>query len=280
MTDVDRYSVDAARAAAERGELGDWVVEFLASPGSDNGELAAALAARPRWWLGPLEVPLEDLNRLAGPPGEPVLVPVDEDYWRDDVDDLGHKVRRGYEPPPVIATYRDGELFLEDGNHRVEGVRRSGATATWAVIGFDDPAERDRVAGRLGGRRQPTERGDEMRDEMRDRSGEEMRLAERYELRRRQRDEAADAWPGLGSVTDAQMKGSLVGIVVGAVVGAVVFLPLALIPWGGLAVGWRLLLAAVCGAVAGAVALAVYLGGREPEREGEAIDTEGTHEVR
>jgi hypothetical protein len=99
---------------------------------------------------------------------------------------------------------------------------------------------------------------------------------DRRELRRQQQDEAARAWPGLGSITDAQMKGSLAGIVVGAVAGALLFLPLALIPWDGMAVIWRVLLAALCGAIAGAVALAVYLGGREPEREGEAVDTEGT----
>jgi hypothetical protein len=43
----------------------------------------------------------------------------------------------------VIASYRDGELFLEDGNHRVEGVRRSGADQTWTVIGFDSPEDRE-----------------------------------------------------------------------------------------------------------------------------------------
>ena len=144
MSDDDRYSLDAARAAAERDGLGEWVADFLASPGSDNGPLAAELTNRPRWWLGPLMVPLEDLNRLAGPPGEPVLCPIDADDWRDDVEDLEQKVRDGWEPPPVIASYRDGRLVLEDGNHRVEGVRRSGAHQTWAVIGFDDPDERDR----------------------------------------------------------------------------------------------------------------------------------------
>src|SRR4030095_12161936 len=45
-----------------------------------------------------------------------------------------------------IASYRHGELFLEDGNHRVEGVRRSGAHMTWAVIGFDDPEEREQFS--------------------------------------------------------------------------------------------------------------------------------------
>jgi hypothetical protein len=143
MTD-DKYSLDAARAAARRDALGEWVADFLASPGSDNGALAAALARRTLWWLGPVEVPIDKLNRLAGPPGEPVVCPVDEDEWRDDVDELEEKVRKGWEPPPVVVTYVDGRLMLEDGNHRVEGVRRSGARATWAVIGFDDPDERDR----------------------------------------------------------------------------------------------------------------------------------------
>jgi hypothetical protein len=138
------YSVASARAAAERGELGDWVADFLASPGSDNAPLGEELTQRPRWWLGPVEVPLKQLHRLAGPPGDPVLCPIDDDDWRDDVEDLEEKVRDGWEPPPVVASYRDGQLVLEDGNHRVEGVRRSGERETWAVIGFDDPDERER----------------------------------------------------------------------------------------------------------------------------------------
>jgi hypothetical protein len=144
MTDDETHSLDAARVAAARDELGAWVAEFLASPGSDNAALGEELTNAPRWWLGPVQVPLGQLHRLAGPPGDAVLCPVDEDYWRDDVDDLAQKVDDGWEPPPVIVSYRDGQLVLEDGNHRVEGVRRSGDRHTWAVIGFDDPEERDR----------------------------------------------------------------------------------------------------------------------------------------
>jgi hypothetical protein len=143
MTKDDSQSLDAARAAAERDELGAWVSEFLASPGSDNAELGEELTTELRWWLGPVEVPLNRLHRLAGPPGEAVLCPVDDDYWRDDVDDLAEKVDDGWEPPPVIVSYRDGQLVLEDGNHRVEGIRRSGEHQSWAVIGFDDPEKRD-----------------------------------------------------------------------------------------------------------------------------------------
>lgn len=141
------YSVTSAREAEARGDLEQWVADFLASPGSDNEPLGAQLTEeQSKWWLGPVLVPVARLHRLAGPAEHPVLCAVDEDYWRDDVDDLEDKVRDGWEPPPVIATFDDGRLVLEDGNHRVEGVRRTGADEVWAVIGFDDEAERDRFA--------------------------------------------------------------------------------------------------------------------------------------
>jgi hypothetical protein len=144
MTDTHEYSVDSARRAAERDELRDWVRRFLASPGSDNAELGEQLSKSHRWWIGPVELPLDRLNRLAGPPGAPVIEEVDEDEWRDDVDDLAEDVEEGWDPPPVVVTHDDGQLLLEDGNHRVEGVRRAGGTTVWGVVGFDDPGERDR----------------------------------------------------------------------------------------------------------------------------------------
>jgi hypothetical protein len=48
----------------------------------------------------------------------------------------------------VIASARDGELYLEDGNHRVEGVRRAGERDIWALIGFEDAEELDRFRRR------------------------------------------------------------------------------------------------------------------------------------
>jgi hypothetical protein len=143
-TDLD-FTVDGARLAAEQGVLDEWVRSFLSSPGSDNAELGAMLTDRERWWLGPVPLPIESLNRLAGPPGDPVLVAVDEDEWRDDVDDMAEKITDdGWQPPPVIVTYREDQLVLEDGNHRVEALRRGGVDDAWAVIGFDRSEDRDR----------------------------------------------------------------------------------------------------------------------------------------
>ena len=148
MTDGERFTVDCARRAAARDELGAWVAGFLSSPGSDNAPLAHKLTHPPRTWIGPVRLPLDQLNRLAGPPDHPVLVPVDDDEWRDDVDDLEDKVGEGWEPPPMIVTFRDDELHLEDGNHRVEGLRRAGERHAWAVVSFDAPEERDRFLAR------------------------------------------------------------------------------------------------------------------------------------
>lgn len=148
--DPERYTVEAARQAAERGELGDWVARFLASPGSDNELLAAALSDPPRTWIGPVRLRIDQLHRLAGPADHPVLCPVDEDEWRDDVDDLEEKVEDGWEPPPMVVTFRDDHLVLEDGNHRAEGLRRAGEHDAWSVVSFESPDERDRFLARAG----------------------------------------------------------------------------------------------------------------------------------
>ena len=150
MSDGEQFTIDSARQAAERDELNDWVGRFLASPGSDNPELAYGLTHPARTWIGPVRLPLDQLNRLAGPPDHPVLVPVDDEDWRDDVEDLGNKVEDGWEPPPLVVTFRDDGLHLEDGNHRVEGMRRAGEDDVWAVVSFETPDERDRFLARAG----------------------------------------------------------------------------------------------------------------------------------
>ena len=150
MIDRERFTVTTARDAAERGDLAGWVAEFLASPGSDNPELAYGLTHPPRTWIGPIRLRLDQLNRLAGPADHPVLIPVDEDDWRDDVDDLEDKVEEGWEPPPLVVTYRGEQLHLEDGNHRVEGIRRTGEDDAWCVVSFESPDERDGFLERSG----------------------------------------------------------------------------------------------------------------------------------
>jgi hypothetical protein len=97
---------------------------------------------------------------------------------------------------------------------------------------------------------------------------------DRASLRHEQQEEMSQSWFGFGQITDAQFKGGIVGLAIGAVVGALILLPLGFIGWGGLALGWRLAVAALCGALGGSAAAAVYLGGRGPELEGETKDAD------
>lgn len=144
MNDEGEYSVRSARSAGERGELSRWVADFLASPGSDNALLGEQLTRKAKWWVGPARLPIDKLHRLAGPPGEPVLCAVEDDYWDDRVEVMDELAEDGWEPPPVIVVYRGDELVLEDGNHRVESLRRAGKREAWAVVGFEHAEDRER----------------------------------------------------------------------------------------------------------------------------------------
>ena len=140
-----RFSLASAFDAAERDDLPTWVGEFLASRGSDNAALAAGLAQDPHWWLGPLRVPVDELERLAGPEDD-VLVPVEPDEWEDDVGTMEESIEMGWEPPPLLAEYQAGRLLLQDGNHRYEALTRAGEKEAWVLVWFDSEEERDQYA--------------------------------------------------------------------------------------------------------------------------------------
>jgi hypothetical protein len=160
VTEARRFTLAGASAAADGGdeEVARWVGDFLASRGSDNAVLAAALAQEPHWWFGPAELPLADLERLAGPEDE-ALCDVDPTEWRDDVGSMEESIDEGWEPPPLLAEWQDGRLLLQDGNHRHEALVRAGESHAWTLVYFPSLDERDRFAAhqlerlRLSGRR-------------------------------------------------------------------------------------------------------------------------------
>jgi hypothetical protein len=135
------FDLRSAREAAARGRTAQWVGRFLASSG-DNPALAAGLAQQRHWWAGPVEVPLQDLNRLAGPEAD-ARVPVARDEWDGDVGRMRRHLDDGWEPPPLLAQFRDGALWLQDGNHRCAALERAHARTAWVLVYFDRPKDRD-----------------------------------------------------------------------------------------------------------------------------------------
>ena len=144
MTDDEKVSLTSAQRAAGGGRLAEWVVDFLSSPGSNNPELAAALAMKGTIYLGPIRIALDRLTPMAGPDGDEVVVPVAKEVWEPAVEGMKHSIEEGWHPPPLLVSHHDGEYFLEDGNHRWEALRRTGARSAWTILLFPDEVERDR----------------------------------------------------------------------------------------------------------------------------------------
>lgn len=139
-TDSD-YTVHSAREAAAKDALADWVADFLASDGSDNAELGRQLRSDYPIWFGPMRIAFEQLHRLAGPPDQPTVERLTDDD-QDTVESMEESIDDGWMPPPFVATWQDDHLELEDGNHRVESIRRTGEDSYWCVVGVTTDAER------------------------------------------------------------------------------------------------------------------------------------------
>jgi hypothetical protein len=142
MGDRERFSLEGARRAAASGQIEEWVRDFLASEGSDNGVLAAAIALRDCWWAGPVEVDVADLQRIAGPEAS-LPYPIEPEEWHDEVEAMGESLDDGWEPPPLLAEHVDGRLVLEDGSHRYEALVEAGAPRAWVLLLFPDEPTRD-----------------------------------------------------------------------------------------------------------------------------------------
>jgi hypothetical protein len=149
VTDRTRFSLEGASAAGDAGdeEIARWVADFLASRGSDNAVLAAALAKEPHWWFGPVQLPVMRLERLAGPEAA-ARCDIDPAEWERDVDAMRDSVDDGWTPPPLLAEWRDDHLLLQDGNHRLEALARTGETYVWTLVYFPSLGARDEFAAR------------------------------------------------------------------------------------------------------------------------------------
>lgn len=149
-TEPEIDTADAARAASERGDLAAWIREFLSSPGSDNAALADELAERDLHWVGPVQLAFDRLHRLAGPPDQPTVDRLDDDDEETVEGMVASITDDGWEPAPAVVTY-DAELdqfVVEDGNHRIEALRRAGNESWWSVVGFASETDAERLTPR------------------------------------------------------------------------------------------------------------------------------------
>lgn len=142
------FTLSTAREYAEDGRIEEWVHTYLNSGDWANLSLSIGLRRQHRWWLGPVEMPLDLLVRAAGPElnMEYVFAP---DHWDKRVNQIVDTLKQPSDLPPLIAEYRRGTYSLRDGSHRHEALRRRGYDAAWVIIWYNTAEEYERDRSRL-----------------------------------------------------------------------------------------------------------------------------------
>lgn len=135
----DPDSLDGALAAAKNGQQSEWIQAHLQLPYNRNSGLAKGLQLlATRAYLGPIQLPLDDLKRVCGPEPD-IQFPEDPQRWEERITFLTQKLEAGWVSPPfIVAGGMELPLYLADGNHRLEAMRRLGTASYWAVLYFED----------------------------------------------------------------------------------------------------------------------------------------------
>jgi hypothetical protein len=135
-----QFAVPVAKQAAENGELDAWIHAYLTSGYWANEELSNGLKLQPRWWHGPLELPLSEVTRCCGP--EPHMpFRWDPEVWAARTAQLARSMTDLLAIPPLIAEYCHGTLHLRDGNTRHAVMERKGWSTCWVLIWYNSEAE-------------------------------------------------------------------------------------------------------------------------------------------
>ncbi|MGE5675417.1 MAG: hypothetical protein ACM3XM_16325 [Mycobacterium leprae] len=135
----DAHTPEDVIRHAREGRLEEWVHTFLTHAGN-NRPMSDGLRLQERFWIGPLQLPLERMERCCGP--EPGMeYRMNPDSWEERVGAMVRSMAEGWTPPPLIAQFgADRRLSVRDGNHRHEAVRRAGLSSYWCVIWCDSAA--------------------------------------------------------------------------------------------------------------------------------------------
>jgi len=130
----NKWTVKAARLAAQNGKLREWVIDFLEGPVGHNLEFVADVRKNPSWVFDdPIMFPLKDMFPITGRPEDNRYFK-DKD-WDKRVASIAQAIVDGWSPPPLIVTnYYGNPNSVVDGNHRWAAMIKNGQTEYWAIF--------------------------------------------------------------------------------------------------------------------------------------------------
>src|SRR5215471_5886799 len=127
------FNVLGCTDAANSGRLDDWVYAYLSGGPWANAGLREGLRRQRRYWIGPLLLPLQRLERCCGP--EPGMeFSASAQAWRRKVSEIASGLADPKNIPPLIVEWRTGVLSVRDGSHRYAAMTAAGWNACWVII--------------------------------------------------------------------------------------------------------------------------------------------------
>ena len=127
------FEVLSCMDAANCGRLDDWAHRYLSSGPWANGGLRDGLRLQRRYWIGPLLLPLNHLERCCGP--EPRMeFPTPADAWQRKVAGIASGLTDPMDVPPLLVEWRAGRLSVRDGSHRHAAMTAVGWNACWVIV--------------------------------------------------------------------------------------------------------------------------------------------------
>lgn len=130
------FNVEEAIEFSKEGRIEEWVHIFLNSVGN-NIPFSQGLKLQERYWLGPILIDLNRINRCCGPE-EDIKYFEPFDRWDVRVSRIQELIRKGWNMPPLIVNHSDGYLEINDGNHRYEALVREGISHSWVILWDSD----------------------------------------------------------------------------------------------------------------------------------------------
>ena len=144
-----------AHLCAKNGKLEDWVHAYLLSEDGHNKPFSDGLRLFERFYLGPMEMPIDLFTRISGPE-ETMPYRIHPSWWEECVVRLQDAIQNGADLPPLIVHYHipegktEGEFELNDGNHRWEACKRLGIKTADVIIWITEQHEYDRFVTCFG----------------------------------------------------------------------------------------------------------------------------------
>lgn len=126
------FTLKGALQHGYEGKIEEWVHAFLSSDGH-NPFLSYIMRQEKRYFLGPAVYRLDAFRRNCGPEKD-MKYKVRKLSFEFMVESMTASIKSGWDIPPLIVNYENGEFDLSDGNHRYEALIRFGITHYYIIF--------------------------------------------------------------------------------------------------------------------------------------------------